>query len=102
MIDLVGVKAEQYGTVRYTEWPGGLELLILSCTIPDGFKKGDRVKLGSIDIYPSVGQQLLKHIGEDLRIAKSFESYLKLQADNHWIMQEGGLYEPEKRKWVTW
>ena len=100
--DLVGVRAEQYGTVRYTDWPGSLEMLILQAGIPEGKKRGDRIYLCDIPVIPSISQQLIKHIGQDLRIAKSFDSYLKQYADNHWIMQEGGLYEPERQKWMVW
>ena len=101
-IDLIGVKADQYGTVRYTIWPGDLAKLILTWGIPEGFKKGDRVKLGAFNISPTISQQLLKHIADDLMIARTYDAYVNIQANHHWLMQEGGLWDDRVKEWLTW
>ena len=100
--DVIGIRAADYGTVRYTLWPGSLGDLILSIGIPDGFKKGERIKLGAFDVSPTISMQLLHHIGNDLKIAKTYAEFINIPADVHLILQEGGLFNLDKQEYLTW
>lgn len=99
--ELVGARS-QYNTIRYTVWPGSLAMKLLMCAIPENFKKGDRLVMNSIPVMPCISMQLIKHIGEDLMIAKSEEGYKNQCADAHWIMTDGCLFDLKRGKWLTW
>lgn len=100
-MELIGVRS-QYATIRYTRWPGSFAAQILSCDIPDGFKRGDRVRLGTIPANPPISSQVLKYIGMDLMIATEDKTFLSWDADAHWLMMDGGLFDLKKESWLVW
>lgn len=100
-MELVGQRSA-YTTIRYTRWPGSLGMLLLTCELAPGYKRGDILKLGSIDVKPPVVEQILNAIGSDLLIATTDKTFLDWEADAHWIIMDGGLFDLKRERWLRW